>query len=265
MAKIEDMVDDIAESLPETRAGGRARYKRILVKASGEALQGAGYGIDPAVLKAVAEDLREVVELGVQVAVVIGGGNIFRGVSTAAAGMNRARADDMGMLATVINALALQDALEQHGVAARTLSAIHMTKVCDDFAQRRALELLERGEVILLAAGTGNPYFTTDTAGVLRGLEIGADVVLKATKVDGVYDKDPVLHSDARRFDSLSFSEVLRRGLRIMDHTAISLCRENALPIVVFDMLTRGNMRRVVCGEPVGTIVGPEEESKDAQ
>jgi uridylate kinase len=256
-------VDDIAQSLRSSDGG--TRYRRVLVKASGEALQGTGQGIDPAVLNAVAEDLREVVQLGVQVGVVIGGGNIFRGVSTTAAGMNRARADDMGMLATVINALALQDALERQGVAARTLSAIRMTKICEDFAQRRALELLERGEVLLLAAGTGNPYFTTDTAGVLRGLEIGAEAVLKATKVDGVYDKDPMVHGDAVRFDRLSFTEVLRRDLRVMDHTAISLCRENGLPIVVFDMLTRGNIRRVVCGEPVGTIVGPEEESKHAQ
>jgi uridylate kinase len=258
-------LDDIADPLSASHKGGPTRYKRVLVKLSGEALQGKGYGIDPAVLAAVADDLLEVVALGVQVGVVIGGGNIFRGVSTAAQGMTRARADDMGMLATVINALAMQDALERKGVAARTLSAIRMTKICDDFAQRRALELLERGEVILLAAGTGNPYFTTDTAAVLRGLEIGADAVLKATKVDGVYDKDPVVHADAQRFTQLSFTEALRRGLRVMDHTAISLCRENGLPIVVFDMLTRGNIRRVVCGERVGTIVGPEEELKHAQ
>lgn len=238
------------------------RYQRILLKLSGEGLQGNGYGIDPEVLEAAAGDIEEVRGLGVQVGVVIGGGNIFRGVSTAAMGMNRARADDMGMLATVINALAMQDALERRGVAARTLSAIRMPKICDAFAQRQALQCLEQGEVLLLAGGTGNPYFTTDTAAVLRALEIGADVVLKATKVDGVYDRDPMKHDDAVRFDRLSFTEVLRRGLRVMDHTAISLCKENGLPIVVFDMLTRGNVRRVVCGERVGTVVGPREESK---
>ncbi|MCA9649372.1 MAG: UMP kinase [Myxococcales bacterium] len=232
------------------------RYRRILLKLSGEALQGArGGGIEGSVLRELAEDIREVVGLGVQVGLVVGAGNIFRGVSVAAQGMDRSMADSMGMLGTVINSLALQDALRQVEVPARVLSAIAMQRVCDTYAQRRAVRHLEDGEVVILAAGTGNPYFTTDTAGALRALEIGAEVMLKATKVDGCYDKDPMEHADAVRFDRLTYMEVLARNLRVMDSTATSLCMDNDLPIIVFDMKTRGNIRRVVCGEPVGTLV----------
>lgn len=238
------------------------KYRRILLKLSGEALQGSkASGIDGEVLRDVAEQIAQIHALGVQVAVVIGAGNIVRGVSAAAEGMDRALGDSMGMLATVINSLGLQDALRRAGVPARTLSAIAMERVCDTYAQRRAVRHLEDGEVVVLAAGTGNPYFTTDTAGALRALEIGADVMLKATKVDGVYDKDPVKHSDARRFEQISYGEVLERGLAVMDSTATALCKDNDLPILVFNMNTRGNIHRVVCGEPVGTLVS----TKDAQ
>ena len=235
------------------------RYRRILLKISGEALQGSGSGgIDGDVLRDVAEQIREVVSLGVQVGLVCGAGNIFRGVSAAAEGMDRPMADSMGMLGTVINSLAIQDALRQASVPARVLSAIAMERVCDTYAQRRAVQHLEDGEVVILAAGTGNPFFTTDTAGALRALEIGADVMLKATKVDGVYDKDPVKHPDATRFERLSYMEVLSRGLKVMDSTATSLCKDSDLPIIVFNMNTRGNIRRVVCGEAVGTLVSNE-------
>ncbi len=237
-------------------------YPRILLKLSGEALQGSiGHGIDSEVLREISEDIREVVQLGVQVGVVIGAGNIFRGVSGAAEGMDRAMADSMGMLGTVINSLALQDALRRAGVPARTMSAIAMERVCDTYAQRRAVQHLEDGEVVILAAGTGNPYFTTDTAGALRALEIGAQAMLKATKVDGCYDKDPMVHDDAVRFERLSYMEVLRRGLRVMDSTATSLGKDGDLPIIVFNMRTRGNIRRVVCGEPVGTVVSNEADA----
>jgi len=232
------------------------RYGRILLKLSGEALQGdRGHGIDPKVLREVAEEIRDIVELGVRVGVVIGAGNIFRGVSAASEGMDRAMADSMGMLGTVINSLALEDALRHVGVPARVMSAIPMKTVCDTYAQRLAVQHLEEGEVVILAAGTGNPYFTTDTAGALRALEIGAEVMLKATKVDGVYDKDPTRHADAVRFERLSYMEVLARGLQVMDSTATSLGKDNDLPIIVFNLRTRGNIRRVVCGEPVGTLV----------
>ncbi|MEX1361982.1 MAG: UMP kinase [Nannocystaceae bacterium] len=239
------------------------RYRRILLKISGEALQGSqGGGIDNRVLQRLAEEIGEVVALGVQVGVVVGAGNIFRGVSAASDGMDRSMADSMGMLGTVINSLALQDALRRASVPARVLSAISMQRVCDTYAQRRAVRHLEDGEVVVLAAGTGNPYFTTDTAGALRALEIGAEVMLKATKVDGCYDKDPVVHADARRFDQLTYMEVLARGLRVMDSTATSLCKDNDLPIIVFDMNSRGNIRRVVCGEAVGTLVSNEAASR---
>ncbi len=235
------------------------RYRRILLKLSGEALQGdQGYGIDGQTLGDVADQIREVTTLGVQVGVVIGAGNIFRGVSAAADGMDRARADSMGMLGTVINSLALHDALERREVPARVLSAIAMHRVCDSYTQRDTMEHLRRGEVVILAAGTGNPYFTTDTAAALRALEIQAEVMLKATKVDGCYDKDPVAHPDARRFERLTYMEVLARGLKVMDSTATSLCKDNDLPIIVFNMRTRGNIRRVVLGEAVGTIVSNE-------
>ncbi len=248
------MADDaVTDSTSADRSG--PRYRRILLKLSGEALQGDGYGIDTDVLSTIADEIGEVVSLGVQVGVVIGGGNIFRGVSAAAEGMNRTNADAMGMLGTVINSMAMADALVRRGTIARVLSAISMERVCDTYTQRRAVRLLSQGEVVILAAGTGNPYFTTDTAAALRALEIEANVVLKATKVDGVYDRDPVAHLDAKRFDKITFGDVLNRNLRVMDGAAISLCRDNDLPIVVFDMRTRGNIRRVVLGEDVGTLV----------
>lgn len=235
------------------------RFRRILLKLSGEALQGEqGFGIDNSVLRGIADEIGEVAASGVQVGVVVGAGNIFRGVSAAADGMDRSMADSMGMLGTVINSLALQDALRVAKVPARVLSAISMQRICDTYAQRRAVRHLDDGEVVILAAGTGNPYFTTDTAAALRAKEIGAEVMLKATKVDGVYDRDPAKHPDARRFERISYMEVLGRGLQVMDSTATSLCKDNDLPIIVFDMRTRGNIRRVVSGEPIGTLVNNE-------
>ena len=239
---------------------GAPRFKRILLKLSGEAFQGdQGYGIDARILKTIASEIEELIKLHVEVAVVIGGGNIFRGLSAAASGMDRASADYMGMLATVMNSLALQDALEQREVYTRVLSAIEMKEVAEPYIRRRATRHLEKGHVVIFAAGTGNPYFTTDTAAALRAMEVQAEVLLKATKVDGVYDKDPKRHSDAKRFTRLTYLEVLARGLEIMDSTAISLCKENDLPIVVFDMMTRNNIRRVVCGEGIGTLVAPDD------
>ncbi|MBK6920885.1 MAG: UMP kinase [Deltaproteobacteria bacterium] len=235
----------------------KPRYKRILLKLSGEALQGGGYGIDPEVLRTIATEIHAVTELGTEVGVVIGGGNILRGVSVAAGGMDRAGADHMGMLATVINALAMQDALERIGVPARVLSAIPMQGICETYIQRRAVHHLANSQVVLFAAGTGNPYFTTDTAAALRALEVHAEVLLKATKVDGIYDRDPAKFPDARRYERLDYVEVLARGLSVMDGAAIALCRDHGLPVVVFDMLGRGNIRRVVCGESLGTIVAP--------
>jgi uridylate kinase len=239
-----------------------ARYKRILLKLSGEALMGQGeYGIDTAVLQEIADEIREVRALGVDVALVVGGGNIFRGLAGSAAGMDRASADYVGMLATVMNALALQDALEAQGVMTRVQSAIAMQELCEPYIRRRAVRHLEKGRVVIFAAGTGNPYFTTDTAAALRAMEIHADVLLKATKVDGVYDKDPKKHPDARMFGKLTFLEVLQRDLKVMDSTATSLCRDNGLPIVVFNMTRSGNIRRVVQGETVGTLVCAETEA----
>ena len=236
-----------------------AKFKRITLKLSGEALQGAqGFGIDPEVLETIAREVKNVVELDVELSIVIGGGNIFRGVKASAQGMDRTSADYMGMLATVMNAIALQDALERMGVVTRVLSAIEMKEIAEPYIRRRATRHLERARVVIFAAGTGNPFFTTDTAAALRAMEVGSEVLLKATKVDGVYDKDPVEHADAVRFDRLDHSEVLRRGLHVMDSTAITLCRENDLPIVVFDMLSSGNIERVVRGESLGTLVAPE-------
>jgi uridylate kinase len=236
------------------------RFKRILLKLSGEALMGAGsFGIDPATLERIASEVAEVRSLGVEVAIVIGGGNIFRGLAASAHGMDRASADYMGMLATVMNSLALQDALERADVNTRVLSAIEMQELCEPYIRRRAMRHLEKGRVVIFAAGTGNPYFTTDTAASLRAMEIHADVLLKATKVDGVYDKDPNKHTDAQRFHRLSYIEVLQRNLKVMDSTAISLCRDNKLAIVVFDMRSRGNIRRVSMGESIGTLVTDEE------
>ena len=237
-------------------AAGRPLYRRIVLKLSGEALAGdQGYGIDPPVLDRVGAEIREVIDLGVQVAIVIGGGNIFRGIAASAAGMDRATADYMGMLATIINALALQDALEKASLQTRVLSAIEMRAVAEPYIRRRAIRHLEKGRVVIFAAGTGNPFFTTDTAGALRAVEIGADVIVKATKVDGIYSADPKKDPTARRIERVSYIEVLNQGLGVMDTTAISLCMDNKLPIVVFDLTRPGNMKRLVLGEPVGSIV----------
>src|SRR6266571_2620422 len=231
-------------------------YNRILLKLSGEALMGEKtYGIDPAVATQIAREIGEIQEMGVQTAVVIGGGNIFRGVAASAGGMDRATADYMGMLATVINALALQDALEQQGVVTRVVTAIEMRAVAEPFIRRRAIRHLEKGRVVVFGAGTGNPYFSTDTAAALRAMEIKADVIMKATKVDGIYDADPMLNPNASRFDQISYLEVLDKGLKVMDATAISLCMDNKLPIVVFNLKTPGNIRRAITGEAVGSLV----------
>ncbi len=231
-------------------------YRRVLLKLSGEALAGVqGYGIDPDVLSRVAEEVRDVTSLGTQVAVVIGGGNIFRGIAASVGGMERATADYMGMLATVINALALQDAIEKAGLPTRVLSAIEMRAVAEPYIRRRAIRHLEKERVVIFAAGTGNPFFTTDTAAALRAAEIGAEVILKATKVDGVYSADPKKDPAAMRLPRLSYIEVLNRGLEIMDATAISLCMDNKLPIVIFDLTGQGNIKRIVLGEPVGSVV----------
>ena len=231
-------------------------YRRILLKLSGEMLAGeAEFGIRPEVLVRFADEVIEVQRLGVQIGIVIGGGNIFRGLPAAESGMERAHADYMGMLATVINALALQDALEQRGCYTRVMSALHVEQVCEPYIRRRAVAHLNKGRVVIFAAGTGNPYFSTDTAASLRAAEIHADVILKATKVDGIYDKDPKKHPDAVRFDHITHLDALKKGLKVMDATAISLTMENRLPIIVFDMSTPGNVVRVVCGEPVGTHV----------
>ena len=237
-------------------AAGRPVYRRIVLKLSGEALAGTqGYGIDPPVLDRVGAEVRDVTELGVQVAIVIGGGNIFRGIAASAGGMDRATADYMGMLATIINALALQDSLEKAGLQTRVLSAIEMRAVAEPYIRRRAIRHLEKGRVVIFAAGTGNPFFTTDTAGALRAVEIGADVIVKATKVDGIYSADPKKDPMARRIEKVTYIEVLNRGLGVMDTTAISLCMDNKLPIVVFDLTRPGNIKRLVLGEPVGSIV----------
>jgi len=231
-------------------------YKRVLLKLSGEALMGEQkFGIDPAVASQIASEVAEIQSIGVQTAVVIGGGNIFRGVAASAKGMDRATADYMGMLATVINGLALQDAMEHHGVNTRVVTAIEMRAVAEPFIRRRAIRHLEKGRVVIFAAGTGNPYFTTDTAAALRAMEIKADVIMKGTKVDGIYTADPLTHPEATRFESISYLKVLEQGLRVMDTTAISLCMDNKLPIVVFNLRTAGNMRRAIMGEPVGSLV----------
>ena len=231
-------------------------YKRILLKLSGEALMGEQpFGIDPAVTTKLAREIGEVEQLGVAVGVVIGGGNLFRGLAASAKGMDRSTADYMGMLATVINSLALQDALEKLKIATRVASAIEMRAVAEPFIRRRAMRHLEKGRVVIFAAGTGNPYFTTDTAAALRAMEMRADVILKATKVDGIYSADPMIDKTAERYTTISYLQVLERGLKVMDATAISLCMDNKLPIVVYSLREPGNLRRVVCGEPVGTTV----------
>jgi uridylate kinase len=231
-------------------------YQRILLKLSGEALLGTQeYGIDPPVIKRVAAEISEVVQLGVEIGLVIGGGNIFRGAGLAEAGMDRVTGDQMGMLATVINALALQDALERHGVVARVMSALQINEVCEDYIRRRAVRHLEKGRVAIFAAGTGNPFFTTDTAASLRAIEISADVLIKATKVDGVYSADPMEKPDAVRYDGLSFDQVLADNLKVMDATAIVMCRENNLPLIVFNLNNAGDLVRLVKGETLGTAV----------
>ena len=233
------------------------QYQRILLKLSGEALMGdQQFGVDPAITDRIARDVGDIQGLGVQTAIVIGGGNIFRGLAASARGMDRATADYMGMLATVINGLALQDALERHGVLTRVVTAIEMRAVAEPFIRRRAIRHLEKGRVVIFAAGTGNPYFTTDTAAALRAMEIKAEVILKGTKVDGVYTADPMLDPAATKYPSISYLQVLERQLKVMDATAISLCMDNKLPIVVFNLREPGNIRRVVLGEPVGTTVG---------
>src|SRR5262245_51643182 len=232
------------------------KYRRILLKLSGEALMGGqNYGIDPATLSQIADEVIDVHSLGVEIAMVIGGGNIFRGVAASSGGMDRAHADYMGMLATVINSLALQDALESRGSHTRVLSAIEMERLAEPYIRRRAIRHLEKGRLVIFAAGTGNPFFTTDTAASLRAMEIGAEIVMKATRVDGVYDKDPHKFKNARMFRRLSYLDVLNKSLGVMDSTAISLCRDNNLPILVFNMTKPGNIRRVVLGEPLGTLV----------
>ena len=233
-----------------------AVYKRILLKLSGEALMGDGdYGIAPAVIQRLASEIRQIVGLGVQVALVVGGGNIFRGAGLAAKGMDRVTADHMGMLATVMNALALQDALEREQVFTRVMSAIKINQVCEDYIRRRAIRHLEKGRVVVFAAGTGNPFFTTDSAASLRAIEIDADIMLKATKVDGVYSADPKTNPGAERYQRLTYDEVIQRKLEVMDATAIVLCRDHGMPIMVFDMTQPGALLDAVCGKDIGTIV----------
>jgi uridylate kinase len=234
----------------------KAAYRRVVIKLSGEGLAGeVGFGISPAVIRGAAEEIRDVHALGVEIAIVIGGGNIIRGVAASQEGMDRATADYMGMMAGVINGVALQDALEKQDVPTRVLSALEIKEVAEPYIRRRAIRHLEKGRIVIFAAGTGNPYFTTDTAAALRAAEVHADLIMKATKVDGVYDADPNREANAQRFEQLSYEEAIRRNLQFMDQTAIQLCRQNGLPIVVFDMTVPGNIRKVVSGERVGTLV----------
>jgi uridylate kinase len=232
-------------------------YQRVLLKLSGEALMGdLGYGIDPKVVGDIAQEIAEVVATGTQVAIVVGGGNIFRGVKAASAGMDRATADYVGMIATVMNAMTLQDALERIEIPTRVQTAIAMQEIAEPYIRRRAIRHLEKGRVVIFGAGSGNPFFTTDTTAALRAAEIDAQVIFKATKVDGVYDSDPHLNPEAKRYTSLTYEHVLTKDLRVMDGTAIALCRENNIPIIIFDLFVRGNIIRSVKGEPIGTIVG---------
>ena len=232
------------------------KYKRVLLKLSGEALQGPGqFGINSEVIEYVSEEIKSIYSLGVETAIVIGGGNIFRGVSTSSKGMDRSTADYMGMLATVINALALQDFLERKGLPTRIQTALEIKQVAEPFIKRRAIRHLEKGRIVIFASGTGNPFFTTDTAATLRALQMGADIIMKATKVDGIYDEDPVKNKDAHKFAELTYMEILKKGLKIMDATSISLCMEGNIPIVVFDLFEKGNIEKVIRGEKVGTIV----------
>jgi uridylate kinase len=239
--------------MPGTR---KPAYNRVLLKLSGEALLGEKpFGIDREITEYLAGEIKEVHEMGIEISATVGGGNIFRGVSDKAQGMDRVTADHMGMLATVINALALQDALERNGVYTRVLSAIEMREVAEPFIRRRAMRHMEKKRVVIFAGGTGNPYFSTDTAAALRAMEVKAEIILKATKVDGIYDADPMKNPEAKKFDNLTYSQVLQKGLRVMDTTAISLCMENALPIIVYDMKRKGNLKRILTGEKLGTIV----------
>lgn len=236
------------------------QYKRVLLKISGEALMGsADYGIDPAIVERMAAQVKQLHDEGIEVAVVVGGGNIFRGVAGSAKGMERAQADYMGMLATVMNALALQDAFEHNDVPCRVMSAIQMNEICEPYIRRRAINHLSKGSVVIFAAGSGNPYFTTDTAAALRACEIGAEVLIKATKVDGIYDKDPVKCDDAVRFDKITYHEVLVRGLQVMDSTATALCQDNRMPILVLNIDGEDTVKRALSGEPVGTLVYQED------
>ena len=237
------------------------KYKKVLLKLSGEALQGPdGYGISSKALEAISEELAEVSGLGAEIAIVIGGGNIFRGVKGAETGIDRSTGDYMGMLATVINALALQDSLEKNGILTRVQTALEIKQVAEPYIRRRAIRHLEKGRVVIFAAGTGNPFFTTDTAATLRALEIGADLILKATKVDGVYNKDPMKHEDAVRFKELTYMEVLQKELKIMDATAISLCMQGNIPIIVFNLFERGNIKKVIMGKEIGTKVRSDKD-----
>ena len=232
-------------------------YKRVLLKLSGEALMGdLAYGIDSAIVQSIADEITQIVQNGIQIAIVVGGGNIFRGIKGASAGMDRATADYVGMLATVMNAMTLQDAIEQKGIPTRVQTAITMQEVAEPYIRRRAIRHLEKGRVVIFGAGSGNPFFTTDTTAALRAAEIGADVVFKGTKVDGVYDSDPKLNPDARRFNSLTYGHVLTHDLKVMDGTAIALCKDNNIPIMVFDLSVSGNISRAVMGESIGTLVG---------
>ncbi|MBM6999427.1 UMP kinase [bacterium] len=239
-------------------------YSRVLLKLSGEALMGDhGYGIDPAVANRLASEITTVAQQGVQVAITVGGGNIFRGLAGSANGMERAQADYIGMLATVMNALALQDAFERNGQMCRVMSAIEMHQVCETYIRRRAIRHLEKGRVVIFAAGTGNPYFTTDTTAALRACEIGAECLMKATKVDGIYDKDPKKFSDARRYDRITYMDVITKELHVMDSTAITLCNDNSMPIIVFNMEKDGNIDRALRGEDVGTVVYREDANHE--
>lgn len=235
----------------------KAVYKRILLKLSGESLLGRqSFGIDPGVANFIAEEIKPVSDLNVQIGIVVGGGNIFRGLEAGSKGIDRTSADYMGMLATVINSLALQSALESHGLPTRVQSAIEMREIAEPFIQRRAIRHLEKGRIVIFAGGTGNPYFTTDTAASLRAMEIKADVIMKATKVDGVYDSDPIKNKSAKMFKNISYIDVLTKNLKVMDATAISLCRDNLLPIIVFNLQKKGNIHDVICGKQIGTYVG---------
>jgi len=234
----------------------KAHYHRVLLKLSGEVLTGdESYGISTSVVNRLAGEIKEIAELGIELGIVIGGGNIFRGISADAQGIDRVSADYMGMLATIINSLALQNAIERHGIPSRVLSAITMPQVAEPYIRRRATRHLEKGRVVILAAGTGNPYFSTDTAAALRAIEVNAEIILKATKVDGIYDKDPVIHKDARKYSEITYLEVLNKGLKVMDATAVSLCMDNKLPMIIFDLTTAGNIKKVLLGEKIGTTI----------